>query len=70
MIARGMIYINDGSNDVADIIVGVEENMVLLVWVEDDEPRMWRKATRLFRQEQIFGADGESYVRKRDDQHS
>ena len=58
MIARGMIYTNDGSNDVVDIIVGVGENLVLLVWVENDEPHMWKKATRLFRQEQIFGADG------------
>lgn len=58
MIARGMIYTNDGSNDDVEIIVGVGENLVLLVWVENDEPHMWKKATRLFRQEQIFGADG------------
>lgn len=58
MIARGMIYSSHVKNDVADIIVGVEENMVLLVWVENGEPHMWKKATRLVRQEQIFGADG------------
>lgn len=62
MITRGMIYSSHATNDVADIVVGVEENMVLLVWVDDVGTFMWKKSTRLFRKEHIFDMDGRAYV--------